>query len=123
MKLAIAALLVVTLTGCAGNLRLLEDGRVHHGSWNAVSKHVEVTVDGVLYAGEFIRGTSSGFGTSFGAGGTSFGTGVGVSNGGSATLISADGKVIQCIFRAEMGRGQGQCEGLDGRRFALVIGG
>ena len=120
-RLTLIALL--SLTGCAGNLRLLEDGKSHPGSWNAATKTLEATIDGKRYAGTFSQNATIGFGT--GVSGTKFATGTAIaSNGtGQAVLTSDDGKVIQCVFQAAMGRGQGQCEGLDGRRFVLMIGG
>ena len=127
-KLLLIALL--PLVGCAGQLRLLEDGKVHHGTYSQASRSVEVTIDGVRYAGGFTQNQTvafgQGFGTAYSGGRTAFGTGFGTSvasNGsGQAVLTSPDGKVIQCVFQAAMGRGQGQCEALDGRRFVLVIG-
>lgn len=111
------------LTGCAGNLRLLEDGKSHAGSWNAATKTIEATIDGRKYSGTFSQNAAVGFGT--GVSGTKFATGTAVSSNGAgqAVMTSEDGKVIQCVFQAALGRGQGQCEGLDGRRFVLVIGG
>lgn len=110
-------LFAAALSGCAGNLRLLEDGKSHAGSWNAATKTLEATIDGRKYSGTFSQNASVGFGT--GMSGTKFATGTAVSSNGAgqAVLTSDDGKVIH------LGRGQGQCEGLDGRRFVLVIGG
>jgi hypothetical protein len=89
----------------------------------AIEQTLDATVDGTKYAGTFSQGATVGFGT--GVSGTSFATGTAISSNGSgqAILTSADGKVIQCVFQASLGRGQGQCEGMDGRRFVLVIGG
>lgn len=123
-------LALLPLAGCAGNLHLLENGKAHAGTWNAASRTMEATIDGQKYTGSFTQNTSVGFGQSFGTaysgGRTALGTGFGttvVSNGsGQALMTSADGKVIQCVFQAMAGRGQGQCEALDGRRFFLVIG-
>lgn len=123
MKKLLLVAALVALTGCAGNLKLLEQGKTHPGTWNAASKTIEATVDGTKYSGTFSQNASLGVGT--GVVGTSFATGTAVSTngGGQAVMTSADGKVIQCVFQAAMGRGQGQCEGMDGRRFVLVIGG
>lgn len=126
-----ALLAVVALTGCAGNLRLLEEGKSHPGTWNAASKTMDVNIDGRRYEGSFSQNVTVGFGQSFGTafsgGRTAFGSGFGTSfasNGsGQAVMTSADGKAIQCMFQAQMGRGSGQCEGMDGRRYILVIGG
>lgn len=129
-KLLLIALLA--LAGCAGNLKLLEDGKSHAGSWNAANKTLEATIDGVPYSGTFsqnagivlansVSSATSGANTAYGSG---VGTAVVSSGMGQAVMTSPDGgKVIVCVFQASFGRGQGQCEGLDGRRFILVIGG
>ena len=122
----IAALLVVTcsiLTGCAGNLRLLEQGKSHPGNWNALTKTLEVNIDGTIYTGTFSQNLGVGFGTAFGGSGVATGIGFGSNGGGQAVLTSPDGKVIECVFQAAFGRGQGECRGLDGRQYVLVIGG
>ena len=130
MRLALisAALL---LCGCAGNVKLLEDGKVHYGSFNSASRTVEVDVDGVKYTGNFTQNTTVGFGQSFGtassgtrtAYGSSFGTMVASNGSGQAVLTADNGKAIQCVFQAQMGQGSGMCEGLDGKRYIMVIGG
>lgn len=119
---SLLVLCVGSLGGCAGNLRLLEDGKVHPGSWNAATKTLEATIDGVKYNGSFSQNATVGYGT--GVSGTRFATGTAIASngGGQAILTSSNGKVIECVFQAALGRGQGQCSGLDGRRFALVIG-
>lgn len=129
LPFALAALLA--LSGCAGNLRLLEDGKSHPGTWNAATKQLEANIDGTRYAGSFSQNATVGFGQSFGtaysgnrtAFGSGFGTTVSNNGSGQAVLTSPEGKVIECIFQAAMGRGQGQCQGMDGRRYVLVIGG
>lgn len=128
LSLAAAA---VSLAGCAGNLRLLEEGKSHPGTWNAASKTMEANVDGRQYSGSFSQNVTVGFGQSFGtafsgnrtAYGSGFGTSFASNGSGQAVMTSSDGKAIQCFFQAQMGRGSGQCEGLDGRRYVLVIGG
>lgn len=122
VKIAILGL-VLSLVGCAGNLRLLEDGKAHSGSWNAATKTLEVTIDGRKYSGTFSQNASVGFGSGVSGGKFATGTAIGSNGGGQAVMTSDDGKVIQCVFQAALGRGQGQCEGLDGRRFVLLIGG
>lgn len=134
MKISTSCLLLFvasSLAGCAGNLRLLEDGKSHPGTWNAATKQIEATIDGKRYAGTFSQNATVGFGQSFGtaysgnrtASGSGFGTTVSNNGSGQAVLTSDDGKVIECMFQAAMGRGQGQCQGMDGRRYVLVIGG
>ncbi len=126
--LAAGALL---LAGCAGQMQLLENGRTHPGSYNSASGTAEAVIDGVRYTGTFRNPPpiSLGVGVGGGSWGGGFGgvgvsTGTGYGGGGYALLRSPDGsKVIECYFSTSFGSGQGQCTGLDGRRFVLVIGG
>lgn len=130
-KALIAALTLASLAGCAGNLRLLEDGKSHAGSWNNITKTLEATIDGKKYTGSFSQNATVGFGSGFATASsgtnTAFASGSGTtvaSNGsGQGYMTSEDGKVIQCVFQAAFGRGQGECQGMDGRRFVLIIGG
>ena len=94
----LAALAVAQLMGCAGNLKLVEDGKVHSGRYDQLSKSVEINVDGVLYRGSFVQGMSAGFGTV--VTGTRVGTGTMVTTDGSgqALLTSPEGKVLRCVF-------------------------
>ncbi|MBS0339252.1 MAG: hypothetical protein JSS56_01915 [Proteobacteria bacterium] len=128
--LALAACAVL-LAGCAGQMQLLENGRTHPGSYNSASGTAEAMIDGVRYAGTFSNPPPIGLGIGVGGGswGGGFGsvgisTGTGYGGGGHALLRTPDGgKVIECYFSTSFGSGQGQCVGLDGRRFVLVIGG
>lgn len=130
MRLALICA-AAALCGCAGNVKLLEDGKVHYGSYSQAARSVEVTIDGEKYSGTFTQNTTVGFGQSFGtafsgnrsAYGTGFGTMVASNGSGQAVLTSANGKAIQCVFQAQMGQGSGMCEGLDGKRYIMVIGG
>ncbi|MBS0452196.1 MAG: hypothetical protein JSS14_12885 [Proteobacteria bacterium] len=129
-RLALAACGLL-LAGCAGQMQLLENGRTHTGSYNSASGTAEAFIDGVRYAGTFSNPPpiSLGVGVGGGSWGGGFGgvgvsTGTGYGGGGHALLRSPDGgKVIECYFSTSFGSGQGQCIGLDGRRFVLVIGG
>ncbi|MGR4869387.1 hypothetical protein ACIPRI_11025 [Variovorax sp. LARHSF232] len=129
-RLAAWACVAALLTGCAGKMQLLENGRSHPGSWNSTTGYAEASIDGQLYTGTYSNPPPIGIGVGVGGGswGGGFG-GVGVSTGtggggGRALLRSPDGsKVIECYFATSFGSGQGQCVGLDGRRFVLVIGG
>lgn len=119
------------LAGCAGQMQLLEDGRTHPGSYNSAAGTAEATIDGVRYSGTYSNPPPIGLGIGVGGGswGGGFGgvgvsTGTGYGGGGRALLRSPDGsKIIECYFSTSFGSGQGQCMGLDGRRFVLVIGG
>lgn len=119
-RLLLIALL--PLVGCAGNLRLLEEGKSHAGTWNAATRTLEVTIEGRKYSGGFNQNATQTFGTVYGRR-PIFGSGVSTDGTGQAVLTSDDGKVIQCQFQASLGRGSGQCEGMDGRRYAMIIGG
>lgn len=123
MKTLLISAAAALLCGCAGNLRLLEDGKVHQGTWNAASKTLEATVDGRKYSGTFSQGATIGTGFATSGASSAIGTSLSSNGGGQAVLTSNDGKVIECVFQASLGRGQGQCQGMDGRRYVLVIGG
>ena len=131
MRALLIAATAAALCGCAGNIKLIEDGKVHYGTFSQASRSVEVSIDGVKYSGSFTQNATVGFGQSFGtafagnrtAYGSSFGTMVASNGSGQAILTGENGKAIQCMFQAQMGQGNGMCEGLDGRRFLLVIGG
>lgn len=119
-KLFLIALL--PLAGCAGNLRLLEDGRAHQGTWSGTSKTMEASIDGVKYSGPFYVNDTPVVGTSFV--GTRAVTTVGVAGNDNVTAVlsSPDGKVLRCSFRASSGRGQGQCSNNSGKVYDLIIG-
>ena len=131
LRLAAPATVAVLLAGCAGQMQLLENGRTHTGSYNSATGTAEAIIDGERYTGNFSNPPpiSLGIGVGGGSWGGGFGgvgvsTGTGYGGGGHALLRSPDGsKVIECYFSTSFGSGQGQCTGLDGRRFVLVIGG
>ena len=130
-KALVALLALVSLAGCAGNLRLLEDGKSLAGSWNNLTKTWEVTIDGKKYTGSYSQNATVGFSSGFAS--ASNGTNTASASGSATTfasngsgqgfMTSEDGTVIQCVFQAVFGRGQGECQGMDGRRYILVIGG
>lgn len=126
MKISAAAAVAIAstvLAGCAGNIKLVEDGKVHTGTYNSLTKEVEVNVDGVPYRGGFVQGASVGFGTGFSGARVSTGTMVAMDGSGQALLTSPEGKVLRCVFGSVVAwRGQGQCQNNDGRLFDLLIG-
>ncbi|MBV7539462.1 hypothetical protein [Acidovorax sp. sic0104] len=120
---ALTVLALIQLAGCTGHLKLVEDGKVHSGRYDQLSKSLEINVDGVLYRGSFVQGVSAGFGTAM------TGTRVGISTvmvtdgSGQALLTSPEGKVLRCVFGPVVAwRGQGQCQTNEGRLFDLLIG-
>ena len=130
-RLATLGAAIALLSGCAGQMQLLENGRTYPGSYNSASGTAEATIDGVHYTGTFRNPPPIGLG--IGRGGGSWGggfvrvggsPGTGYGGGGYALLRSPDGaKLVECYFSTSLGSGQGQCMGPDGRRFVLVIGG
>ena len=68
-----------------------------------------------------MKNISVGFGNAFSGGQSATALGFARNGGGQAVLTSDDGKVTQCVFQAAFGSGQGQCRGLDGRNYVLVI--
>jgi len=99
---AIAALSVFALSACGHIVTLYPRGGGEQaiGSLNDGSRNMSVTLKGIIYSGQFVRGQTIGlgFGQSFGAS-PSFGSSVmvGNSNQSSALLISEDGKsVLRC---------------------------
>jgi hypothetical protein len=119
----IVGTLTLAITGCAGNIKLLEDGKVHSGKYDQLSKSIEVTIDGVPYKGTYSQNASAGFGTAIA--GTQVATGVMTMSDGSgqALLVSPEGKVLRCRFGAVVAwRGQGQCQNNDGKLYDLLIG-
>jgi hypothetical protein len=98
----IIALSILLLTACGHIVTLYPrgGGDVATGTLNDGSRNMNITLKGVTYSGQFVRGQTFGFGIgqSFGTRPT-FGTSVmvGSSNQFSALLISADGKqVLRC---------------------------
>ena len=98
----IIALSILVLTACGHIVTLYPrgGGDLATGTLNDGSRNMNITLKGITYSGQFVRGQTFGFGIgqSFGAR-PSFGTSmmVGSSNQSSALLVSADGKqVLRC---------------------------
>lgn len=120
----LAMVATCALAGCAGNIRLLEDGKVHNGTYDQMSKAVKVVIDGVPYTGSYVQGVSTGFATGFSGGRTTTGFMTMSDSSGQALLTSPDGKVLRCIFGPVVAfRGQGQCQNNQGKIYDMLIGG
>ena len=118
-----SVLVLALLTACAGNLKLVEDGKVHTGKYDQLSKKVEINIDGVPYRGTFSQNMSAGFGTAFSGSRVSNGTMLLSDGSGQALLTSPEGKVLRCRFGSVVAwEGQGQCQTNDGRVLDLLIG-
>jgi hypothetical protein len=99
---AIAVLSVLVLSACGHTVTLYPRGGGDQatGTLNDGSRKISITLKGITYAGQFVRGQTFGFGVgqTFGSR-PSFGTSmmVGSSNQSSALLVSSDGKsVLRC---------------------------
>lgn len=121
-KLLLALSAASLLSGCAMNFRLLEDGKVHHGTLHQASRSMEAVIDGERYTGPASQGMGVGFGQTFYNGRVGFGTTTVASGQWQGLLTNASGKVIRCQFQAAMGSGQGMCQDNNGRNFDMVIG-
>lgn len=122
-KTFVAAVSCLLLGACSGNLKLVEDGKVHSGTYDQLSKSLQFNIDGVLYQGTYVQGGAVGVGTAFS--GTRATTGVMTLSDGSgqALLTSPDGKVLRCVFGSVVAwRGQGQCQNNQGKVYDLLIG-
>ncbi len=121
-------ILVLFLAACGHVVTLYPRGGGDQatGTLNDGSRNISVTLKGVTYTGQFVRGQTFGFGVgqSFGAR-PAFGTSmmVGSSNQSSALLVSTDGKtVIRCELSvvAAIG-GNGVCVDKDGVTYDMNI--
>ena len=131
MKLCVkaaVAVLVVILAGCGHIVTLYPRGGGDQasGTLNDGSRNITVTLKGVTYTGQFVRGQTFGFGIgqSFGAR-PAFGTAMmaGSSNQSSALLVSTDGKsVLRCELTvvAAIG-GNGVCVDKDNITYDMNI--
>lgn len=110
------------LSGCALNVRLLEDGKSYAGSFNVASRSMEVVIDGDLYTGPLSRGMAAGITTGFSGTRMFTGTTIMASDQFQALLTNSAGKVLRCQFQSALGHGQGVCQNNEGRTFDLVQG-
>lgn len=108
------------LSGCALNVKLLEDGKAHAGSFDVAAGTMEVVIDGDRYAGRLSRGTSAGFFTGTAGTQTVTGTSIVASDQFQAVLTNSSRKVLRCQFQSALGRGVGICQNNEGRKFDLV---
>ncbi len=128
MRKLVIAISALALTACGHIVTLYPRGGGEQatGTLNDGSRNMSVTLKGVTYTGQFVRGQTFGFGIgqSFGARpmtGTSMM--VGSSNQSSALLISADGKsVLRCELTvvAAIG-GNGVCVDKDNVTYDMNI--
>lgn len=127
MKKIILLLAVLLMSGCAGNLILIDkDSKQFSGQFNSLSKTLEVSINGKLFSGFYItnasvaisnsqinstRSTANANTQTFYGGDT-----------GRAVLRAADGETIQCEFNYQGMKAIGSCLNATGERYQLIAG-
>ena len=122
MKSLFMLLTVTALAGCGGSLKLLEEGKVHQGTYDAVAKSMTVSIDGFKYTGTYLLNNGSTFSSGFA--GSRFVTMQGTSSAtmGRGLLTSETGKVLRCEFAVQGMSAQGACQDNAGRYYDLIAG-
>lgn len=120
-------LIVLLLAGCSYNVALYPRGagEIAAGTANTGSRTMEVNLRGETYKGSFERGQSVGIGfaNAYGAGGSAFATGTGVSFSNQYTALLTSGRnTLRCEAMAENGHGNGVCVDGAGNVYDLKIG-
>jgi hypothetical protein len=110
------------LAGCAHKIQLIEDGKVHNGTYQEATRQMEVVIDGERFAGTVMPGSAVGFGTGF-VGTKMFTTTTTTSTGVYTGVLTSDrGRVMNCQVNASMFQGSGMCQTTEGRTFAVKLG-
>ena len=124
-QLIAVALFTLALAGCGGSLRLIADGRAHNGSFNKVTKSMQVTIDGRVYKGPYVLDAVRGFGSAFSSSSGQFVTssGTAMSSNARALLVSDDNQVRRCQFAAGMLEAVGVCVDGAGKSYDMIAGG
>jgi len=109
----LAIALTLILTACGGSAMLIDQGgKQYSGKFDAISKTLEVTIDGKLYSGFYIVNSGYAFSSSqtFGVKPT-YGTSQVMVGGtsGNAIIRSVDGDAITCDFNYQGLRAIGVC--------------
>ncbi|WP_156955306.1 hypothetical protein [Polaromonas glacialis] len=122
MKSLFMLLTVTALAGCGGSLKLLEEGKVHQGTYDAIAKSMTVSIDGIKYNGTYLLNNGSTFSSGFA--GRRFVTMQGTSSAtmGRGLLNSETGKVLRCEFAVQGMSAQGACQDNAGRYYDLIAG-
>lgn len=122
LKKLAAVGLAILCSGCAFNLKLLEDGKVHPGQFDPIGGTMSATIDGDPYQGPLTRGMQAGFMT--GVVGTRFmsGTMIGGLDQFQALMTNKAGRVLRCQIQSIAGTGQGVCQANDGRLYDVLVG-
>jgi hypothetical protein len=119
LKIAVIALVVV-LSGCAIQGRLIGDGKVYPAETNRSSRSMTATIDGEVYTGSLATTQTFGFGTGFSGGSTGTFTMIGGSNQARGVLISPSNKTIRCEMIYKAVGAQGVCQDSAGKYYDFV---
>lgn len=127
MKTVFLALVVFLLSGCAGNLILVDKNNNQSvGQFNSLSKTLEVNINGKTYSGFYITNASVGIANTqvYGAGTVATGSSQSFYGGntGRAVLRSPEGDTVQCEFNYQGMKAIGTCVDGKGDRYQLIAG-
>ena len=123
MKKLSLIVLLIFLTGCSGNLYLLDrNNKQDVVTYNSLTKTMEVVHKGVLYKGDYVTDSRVGYGNTY-----TYGKKPGYGNtqvyvpgkNGRSLLISSSGDRISCEFTYDS-KLIGTCESSKGEKFDLT---
>ena len=118
----LAATLGSLLSACGGTVALLADGKAHRGKFDAVSKSLDVAIDGKRYVGTYITNAATSAGGFF-AGRTYINTTSAVSaSEGRAILVADDKQTLRCKFAVQGMSAQGSCQDAAGEVYDMIAG-
>ena len=122
MKILCSVLATLALAGCGGTVRLLEEGHVHMGKYDAMNKSLNVSVDGVEYTGNYVLNSSASYGGIFAGARYIPINSYSSANMGRAILTSTTGKIVRCEFMVQGMNAQGACTDNNGKRYDMIAG-
>ena len=122
MKALFTAVIVTALVGCAGSLKLLEEGKVHQGTYDAIAKTMSVTIEGTKFNGTYIVNSGSTFSSGFVGRRAVTMQGVSSATMGRGLMTSDTGRVLRCEFAVQGMSAQGACQDNTGRFYDLIAG-
>ncbi|HYW58399.1 MAG TPA: hypothetical protein VE934_15690 [Polaromonas sp.] len=96
-----------------GVAAFVSEGRTYQASYAARNQAISVTIDGIVYRGNYAAHAKD---SSLGAGDAPVG------KWGRAFLFASSAKVLQCQLDSGFPRVSGRCQGADGRNFDLKPG-
>lgn len=120
MKKTCVILSVLVLSACGGNLVLVADGKAYPGKFDAMTKSIELNIDGKVFAGNYV--TNSSIATGGGMVGTKWISTTSATNGtqGRAMLIASDNSTMKCEFAYEGMSAQGVCQDSTGKAYDFM---